>query len=66
MNKRTRAYTRHQRARTIERKWFILKHIWQREPEYMPVKGTLSKNKNPLLLPHVPIRAVSWYSKGEV
>ena len=45
MNKRTRAYTRHQRARTIERKWFILKHIWQREPEYMPVKGTLSKNK---------------------
>lgn len=24
------------------------------------------QEQNPLLLPHVPIRAVSWYSKGEV
>ncbi|MEK4715786.1 hypothetical protein H7992_16645 [Sporosarcina sp. resist] len=45
MKNRSKAYTRYQRERVIQRKWVILKDILQREGESMPVRGTLSKGK---------------------
>jgi len=45
MKNRSKAYTRHQRERIIQRKWAILKGVLQLESEYMPVRGTLSKGK---------------------
>ncbi|MEK4403265.1 hypothetical protein MKZ26_02325 [Sporosarcina sp. FSL K6-6792] len=45
MKNRSKAYTRHQRERIIQRKWAILKDALQREGESMPVRGTLSKGK---------------------
>ncbi|MEK4091704.1 hypothetical protein [Viridibacillus sp. FSL H8-0110] len=45
MKNRSKAYTRHQRERVIQRKWAILKDVLQRENEYMPARGTLSKGK---------------------
>jgi len=45
MKNRSKAYTRYQRERVIQRKWVILKDFLQREGEAMPVRGTLSKGK---------------------
>lgn len=45
MKNRSKAYVRHQRERIIKRKWAILKNVFQREDEYMPKRGTLSKGK---------------------
>ncbi|MBO0586336.1 hypothetical protein [Sporosarcina sp. E16_8] len=45
MKNRSKAYTRHQRERIIQRKWAILKDALQREGDSMPVRGTLSKGK---------------------
>ena len=45
MSKRTKAYFRHQRERSIQKKWAILKNVYQYEKELMPIRGTLSKGK---------------------
>lgn len=45
MKNRSKAYNRHQRERSIKRKWVILKDVLQRESDSMPVRGTLSKGK---------------------
>lgn len=45
MKNRSKAYTRHQRERIIQRKWAILRDVLQREIESMPVHGSLSKGK---------------------
>ena len=45
MKNRSKAYTRHQRERIIQRKWAILKNVFQREDKHMPIRGTLSKGK---------------------
>ncbi|EON72386.1 hypothetical protein ACMGD3_08545 [Lysinibacillus sphaericus] len=45
MKNRSKAYIRHQRERTIRKKWGILKNVFLREDEYMPIRGTLSKGK---------------------
>lgn len=45
MKNRTKVYTRQQRERIIQKKWSILKNVFQREDEHMPVRGALSKGK---------------------
>ncbi|ODV56606.1 hypothetical protein [Lysinibacillus fusiformis] len=45
MKNRSKAYIRHQRERTIQKKWAILQNVMLRENAYMPVRGTLSKRK---------------------
>lgn len=45
MKYRSKAYTRNQRERIIQRKWKILIDVLHREIEFMPLRGTLSKGK---------------------
>lgn len=45
MKNRTKAYTRHQRERIIQKKLAILHTVFQLEDEYLPIRGTLSKGK---------------------
>jgi len=45
MKNRSKAYTRYQRERIIQKKWTILKDVILRESEFMPVRGRLSKGK---------------------
>lgn len=45
MKNRTKAYVRHQRERIIQRKWYILKHVFCFEERQMPIRGTLNKGK---------------------
>ncbi|GMX60966.1 hypothetical protein Elgi_73980 [Paenibacillus elgii] len=44
MKNRSKNYIRHQRERMIRKKWDILKNV-KMLPEYMPVRGALSKGK---------------------
>ncbi|GKV65626.1 MULTISPECIES: hypothetical protein [unclassified Sporosarcina] len=43
--KRTRAYTRHQRERIIKKKLSILRNVLGYEEKYLPVAGKLNKGK---------------------
>ena len=43
--KRTRAYTRHQRRRVIKRKLLIIRNVWSQEAHLLQVEGKLSKGK---------------------
>ena len=45
MQNRNKAYTRQQRERIIQKKWSILKTVFQWEEDSMPVRGKLSKGK---------------------
>ncbi len=43
MKNRSKAYTRHQRERAIQRKWVILKNAFHYEDGHFPARGKLSK-----------------------
>ncbi|WP_153733343.1 hypothetical protein [Sporosarcina obsidiansis] len=45
MKNRSRAYTRHQRERVIQKKSSILQNVLHIEEKHMPIRGTLSKGK---------------------
>ncbi|MCI2257154.1 hypothetical protein L2D08_22830 [Domibacillus sp. PGB-M46] len=45
MKNRSKAYTRHQRERIIQKKCSILKEVQLREDQWMPARGTLSKGE---------------------
>ncbi|MGE7023788.1 hypothetical protein [Solibacillus cecembensis] len=45
MKNRSKSYTRHHRERIIQKKWAILKNVFQMENEFLPVRGSLSKGK---------------------
>lgn len=57
MKNRSKAYTRYQRERVIQRKWVILKDILQREGESMPVRGTL-REKSIVLVKYAAMSSI--------